>query len=302
VSNGSTIAGLFPEAAGVPVTTVLSWFLPYTLELAAVSMAIVLAVAIPLGRLSAGNRNRPVDHAARALSFSGFALPTYIVGSLLLMFCVIVFGTGTGFFAHPPWCPGGENTFDEFVGSWPSLTCSSQFQPPSWLTLGVISHPTGFPTADAFLNGAPWVGVDTLLRLILPAIVVAFAHLGLLLRYVRNSTLEVMNLDYVRTARAVGIPERRVVARHAGRNSMTVTVTMLAVSFATFFGWFPIAELLFGLNGVGLLVALSAESGNGGLDFAMITGATLTLTFLVVVSNVIADLIVAYMDPRIRLG
>jgi peptide/nickel transport system permease protein len=302
VSNGSTVGNLFPEAAGQPVTTVLSWFLPYTLELAVVSMAIVLAVAIPLGRISAGNRNRPVDHVARALSFSGFALPSYFIGSLMIILTVILLGTGTGFFAHPPWCPGGETTFDEVIGSWPSFLCYPNAQFPSWLSLGVISHPTGFPTVDAFLNGAPWLGLDSLLRLILPALVIAFAHLGLLLRYVRNSTLEVMNLDYVRTARAEGVSEHQVVTRHAGRNSMTVTVTMLAVSFATFFGWFPIAELLFGLNGVGLIVALAAESGNGGLDFGVITGATLTLTFLVVISNVIADLIVAYLDPRIRLG
>ncbi|MCI4365254.1 MAG: ABC transporter permease [Thermoplasmata archaeon] len=302
VSNGSTVAFAFPETAGQPVTTVLSWFLPYTIELVALAMGILLVVALPLGRLGAANRNRPVDHAARALSFTGFALPTYLLGSILITVFVLVVGYKSGFFGQSAWCPAGETTWQEVLGSWPSSFCFPDNQYPGWLTMGVISHPTGFPTLDAFLNGAPWLGADTLLRLIFPAVVIAFAHLGLLLRYVRNGTLEVMNLDYVRTARASGFSERVVVNWYTARNSLTLTVTVLAVSFATFFGWLPIAELLFQLNGVGLIVALGAQSGGGGIDYGIITGATLTLTFMVVVANVIADIIVAYLDPRVRLG
>jgi ABC-type dipeptide/oligopeptide/nickel transport system permease component len=213
-----------------------------------------------------------------------------------------VVGTRTGFFAQTGWCPLGETTWNEVIGSWPNSLCYPGNQYPSWLTMGLISHPTGFPTVDAFLNGNPWLGTDTLLRLVLPAVVIAFAHIGLILRYVRNSTLEVMNLDYVRTARSVGFSEKVVANRYTGRNSMAITVTVLAVSFATFFGWLPIAELLFQLNGVGLIIALAAQTGGGGYDFAVITGATLTLTFMVVIANVIADIIVAYLDPRVRLG
>ena len=69
-----------------------------------------------------------------------------------------------------------------------------------------------------------------------------------------------------------------------------------------FFGWLPIAELLFQLNGVGLIFALAAQNSGGGVDFGIITGSTLTLTFLVVIANVIADLVVAGIDPRVRLG
>jgi peptide/nickel transport system permease protein len=190
-------------------------------------------------------------------------------------------------------------SWNEVLGSWPNTLCFAGDQYPAWITSGYISHPTGFPTVDAFLNGAPWLGFDTLLRLVLPALVIAFAHLGLLLRYVRNSSLEVMNLDYVRTARAEGIRERDVVNRYVGRNSMSLTVTVLAVSFATFFGWLPVAETVFSLNGVGLMVALSAQQP---IDFAVLTGATLILIFMVVIANVFADLIVAYIDPRVRLG
>jgi peptide/nickel transport system permease protein len=302
VDNSSSVANVLPGIGGLPVTTVLGWFLPYTLELVGVAMALLLVIAIPLGRIAAANRNRPVDQTARAISFAGFAMPTYLLGSLLLVVAVIAVGSRTGYFSASPWCPMGEDTWAEFTGSWPSTLCFVGNQYPSWISLGVATHPTGFPTVDAFLNGAPWLGVDSLLRILLPAVVIAFAHLGLLLRYVRNSTLEVMNLDYIRAARADGVPERTILRRHAGRNSMTMTVTVLAVSFATFFGWLPIAEFLFRINGVGLAVALAAQPSAGGIDFAMITGATLVLTFMVVIANVIADLIVAYLDPRVRLG
>jgi peptide/nickel transport system permease protein len=299
VSNYSTVAATFPGTGGVPVSTVLSWFLPYTLELVGLSMVILLAIAIPVGRLAATRRNQPADHAARALSFSGFAIPTYLFGSILITAAAIAIGSSTGYFVHTPWCPLGEVSWNEVLGSWPNSLCYSGDQYPVWITSGFISHPTGFPTADAFLNGAPWLGLDSLLRLVLPALVIAFAHLGLILRYVRNSTLEVMHLDYVRTARAAGFSEKVVVNRYVGRNSMSVTVTVLAVSFATFFGWLPVAETLFNLNGVGLMVALSAQAP---VDFAVLTGATLILIFMVVSANVIADLLVAYLDPRVRLG
>jgi len=299
VSNDSTVSGTYPGTGGLPVSTVLSWFLPYTIELVGLAMVILLAIAIPVGRMAAAHRNQATDHAARALSFSGFAIPTYLFGSILITVTVIAIGSASGYFAHSPWCPGGEVSWNEVVGSWPNSLCFSGDHYPTWITSGFISHPTGFPTVDSFVNGAPWLGVDSVIRLVLPAFVIAFAHLGLILRYVRNSSLEVMGLDYVRTARAEGVPERTVVHRHVGRNSMTLTVTVLAVSFATFFGWLPIVESIFSLNGVGLMVALSAQAP---IDFGVLTGATLILIFMVVTANVIADLIVAYLDPRVRLG
>jgi peptide/nickel transport system permease protein len=286
-----------------PVTTVLSWFLPYTLELAALSLAIILLVAIPLGNLAAVNRNRPVDQSARILSFSGFALPGFLLASLALMGAVIALGSSTGFFVHPPWCPSGETSFAEFQGSWPVNTC---FQLtgnayPSWLTDGYVSHPTGFPTVDALIHGENWLAIDSVLRMLIPAMTIAFGSIALLLRFVRNSMLEVMNLDFVRTARAEGIPERTVIKRHAGRNSLNVTVTVLGLTFAYFIGGFPITELVFQLRGVGYLLALSVQATNG-IDFGIVFGATLLFTFIVVIANIIVDVLYAYLDPRVRLG
>jgi ABC-type dipeptide/oligopeptide/nickel transport system permease component len=305
VGNGSTAGETFSEAKGQSVASVLSWFLPYTLELAALSLALILMISIPLGNLAAVNRNRPVDQAARVLSFSGFALPTYLLGSLVLIGFVLLLIAATGFTTHPPWCQGGggELTWNEFLGSWPQFpACWSNGVYPTWLTEGVISHPTGFPTVDAIIHGQYWLAVDTLVRIILPALVIAFGSVAALLRFVRNSMLEVMNLDFVRTARAEGIPEKTVVKRHAGRNSLNVTITVLGLTFAAFIGGFPVIEYVFQLNGVGLILALSVQTTRGQIDFGLVFGATLLFTYIVVVANIIVDVLYAYLDPRIRLG
>lgn len=301
--TNSPLAGLIK---GEPVATVLAWLLPYTLELAVFSLLIILAVAIPLGNLSAVYRNRPIDQASRVMSFSGFALPSFLLATLALLAFVLLLGTST--LVHTPWCPSGETAYSELTGSWPvGLSCSlpggnnpANFYYPNWLTVGVISHPTGFPTIDALIHGDGWLAFDTVIRMLLPALVIAFGSIAILLRFVRNSMLEVMNLDFVRTARAKGAPESTVVKRHAGRNSLNVTITVLGLTFAFFIGGFPIIEDVFQLNGVGLILTYSVLPG--AEDFALIFGATLLFTFLVVAANIIVDVLYAYLDPRVRLG
>ncbi len=301
VGNQSAVTYTYPEAKAQAVTTVLGWFLPYTLELAALSLAIIMAIGIPLGNLSAVYRNRPVDQASRVMSFSGFALPTFLLGSLVLAAVLIGLGSINGY--HSFFCSTGT-TFQDFTGSWPQPYCyaapdPSNFGYPSWLTAGYISHPTGFPTVDALIHGQWWLAFDTVLRMVLPALIIAYGTIALLLRFVRNSMLEVMNLDFVRTARAKGVPERTVVRRHAGRNSLNVTVTVLGLTFASFVGGFPVIELLFNLHGVGQLLAYSVITP---IDIGLVFGTTLLFTFLVVGANLIVDVLYAYLDPRVRLG
>jgi peptide/nickel transport system permease protein len=301
VGNSSDVVSVYGEARGQPVTTVLAWFLPYTLELAALSLAIIMAIGIPLGNLSAVYRNRPVDQASRVMSFSGFALPTFLLGSLVLAGFLIGLGGLNGW--HSYFC-SGQSTLTDLTGSWPPGYCYANPDPtnfgyPSWLTDGYISHPTGFPTIDAAIHGQWWLALDTIIRMILPALIIAYGTIALLLRFVRNSMLEVMNLDFIRTARSKGVPERSVVKRHAGRNSLNVTITVLGLTFAAFVGGFPVIELIFGLRGVGQLLAYSIIYP---ADIGLIFGTTLLFTFLVVAANLIVDLLYAYLDPRVRLG
>ena len=293
--------------AGHPVSTALGWLLPYTLELALLSLLIIMVVAIPLGNLSAVYRNRPVDQASRVMSFSGFALPSFLLATLIVLAFTLIVGTGQ--LIHTPWCPGGETAFAEVTGSWPSAVgggCGyaggdpANFYYPSWLTYGIISHPTGFPTVDSIIHGQGWLALDTVLRMALPALVIAFGAIAILLRFVRNSMLEVMNLDFVRTARAKGVPESTVIKRHAGRNSMNVTITVLGLTFAFFLGGFPIIEDVFQLNGIGYVLLLAVIPN--APDFALIFGTTLLFTFIVVIANLIVDVLYAFLDPRVRLG
>jgi len=302
VANQSTAGTTISVAKGQPVVTVLGWFLPYTLELAALSLIIILAVALPLGNLAAVNRNRPVDQVARVMSFSGFALPGFLLSTLVLMGVVIAISSVTGPTVSTPWCHAGEATWSEFYGSWPQPNCFPGGTYPLWMHGSYQTGPTGFPTVDALLHHQYWLGLDTIIRMLLPAFVIAFGSVAILLRFVRNSMLEVMNLDFVRTARAEGIPEQRVIKRHAGRNSLNVTVTVLGLTFAFFIGGFPVIEDVFHLRGVGLLLQLAASNNPGTLDFALIFGSTLLFTIIVVLANIIVDVIYAYLDPRVRLG
>lgn len=277
----------------LPVATVLSWYLPYTLELAAIALTLILLIAIPIGNYSAVYRNRPIDQGARILSFSGFALPSFILATLVLVAATVL---GGGF---TPQCNHQSFPFYQFYGSWPPAVCLPGDSYPTWLSSQFASSPTGFPTIDALIHGQYWLAGDTLFRMILPACVIAFGAVAAILRFVRNSMLEVLNMDFVRTARSKGVSEARVVSRHAGRNSLNVTVTVLGLTFAGFIGGFPIIEEVFYLKGIGLMLALSIQPP---YDFGLIFGSTLLFTIIVVIANIIVDILYAYLDPRVRLG
>ncbi len=297
VGNFTAAAAAQPVITGQPVTTVLGWMLPYTVELALLSLAIILIVAIPLGRLSAVYRNRPIDQASRVMSFSGFAIPSFLLGSLALIGAVLVVYN----FNLASACNG---PFNALHGSWPAAGCMAGLTPannnyPPWLVSGVQSTPTGFPTIDAAIHGQWSLAGDTILRIIIPAMIIAYGSIAVLLRFVRNSMLEVMNLDFIRTARAKGVTEHVVTKRHAGRNSLNVTITVLGLTFAFFIGGFPIIEEVFGLNGVGRALALSVLQP---YDFGLIFGTTILFTLIVVIANIMVDVVYAYLDPRVRLG
>lgn len=291
VNYHSNAANYFSLTTSVPVTTVLGWYLPYTLELAALSLIIILAIAIPLGNYSAVYRNRPIDQAARVMSFSGFALPGFLLATLVLFAAVILSGGATAT------CSSQSTHYFDWYGSWPQFPqCTNQ---PTWIGSYLQTSPTGFPTVDAILHGNWFLAGDSVRRMVLPALVIAYGSVAAILRFVRNSMLEVLNLDFIRTARAKGVAEAQVVSRHAGRNSLNVTVTVLGLTFAGFIGGFPIIEDVFDLHGVGLLLAKSIQPTQ---DFGLIFGTTLLFTIIVVVANILVDVLYAYLDPRVRLG
>jgi peptide/nickel transport system permease protein len=296
VGNYSVAAETVPAIAGQPVTTALGWLLPYTIELAGLSLLLILIAAIPLGQLAAKYRNRPLDQAARVFSFSGFAIPAYLLAALTLIGLVILLTEN-----HLGGCSGA---YLQVYGSWPQPLCMAGSSPannnyPPWLLFGTVSTPTGFPTIDAALHGQWGLAADTVLRMLFPALIIAYGSVAVILRFVRNSMLEVMNLDFVQVARAKGVSESVVIKRHVGRNSLNVTVTVLGLTFASFIGGFPIIEYVFGLQGVGRALALSVQQP---YDLGLIFGGTILFALIVIFANLIVDVVYAFLDPRVRLG
>lgn len=138
--------------------------------------------------------------------------------------------------------------------------------------------------------------LDTARHLVLPVTVLSLISIATLGRYVRSSMLEVLNLDYVRTARGAGVPERVVVLRHALRNAAIPVVTVAVLTIPELFLGAVITETIFALPGMGRLFIESAN----GRDYPVLLGILMIAATLVVVANLIADLLYARLDPRIR--
>ncbi|HKF15801.1 MAG TPA: ABC transporter permease [Candidatus Dormibacteraeota bacterium] len=138
--------------------------------------------------------------------------------------------------------------------------------------------------------------IDLLTHLVMPATVLSFFYLSIWSRFVRSSTLEVLSQDYVRTARAKGMPERRVVYLHALRNSIVPLVTLVGLELPGLFAGGLVVEVVFSWPGIGLMAFERAK----GYDFTMVMGVTTFVAILVVFGNLLADLLYAVLDPRIR--
>ena len=254
---------------GRPVADDIRTFLPNTIELSAVAMAIAMVIAIPLGMVSATHRNGIGDHLARVLALFGVSAPGFWVAMVLQLI----------FYYRLGWVedPGGR------------------------LSNAVLrSHPvqdvTGFLLFDAAVTGN-WVAFrDALEHLVLPSITLALPLIALISRMVRSSMLEVLQQDYVRTARAKGLAERIVIGRHAFRNAIIPTLTVVALSFGWLLTGTVVTEVVFYWPGIGQYAVGAVMS----FDFPAIIAFTAISATIFVLINLVADLAYAYLDPRVR--
>ena len=138
---------------------------------------------------------------------------------------------------------------------------------------------------------------DRVQHLVLPVLTLAIIGIAGYSRFMRASMLEVINADYVRTARAMGLIERRVLLKHAFRNALIPLMTLAAIDFGTFFGGAVITETIYSLDGMGLYFINSLQAGE---TYAVMAWLLITAT-MVVIFNLIADVILGFLDPRIRL-
>lgn len=242
-----------------PASEMLGERIPMTMMLGGMALILSLVIAIPLGTFVAIRKHSLADYSATFMTFGMMALPSFFIGLLLqLMALKMQDVNGGGMVLYTAGAP-------DCIGD--ILTC---FREP----------------------------VEVFRRLILPVSVLSMIQVASWSRYQRSEMLGVLASDFVKSARAKGIPERRVILRHAVRNTMMPIVTIAAMDVAMLFGGAVITESVFGLPGMGTLLLDSVRQRDVvvALDIVMIG------TILVLVCNTVADVLYGMLDPRVRVS
>ncbi|NNC92892.1 MAG: ABC transporter permease [Acidimicrobiia bacterium] len=273
-----------------PVNQLLIERLPLTIELAVSALAIAVLVGVPLGVIAARKHNTAVDTGTMAFANIGVSMPVFWLGLMLAyVFALVLKDTPL---ALPPSGRLSAGVFSvPYYEAW------------SWdLQEGGLAAKFHEFIANHYMFNSVITGQWDLLRdavkhMILPAVALATIPLAIIARITRSSLLEVMGKDYIRTARAKGAKEKRVVRRHALRNSLLPVVTIIGLQMGLLLGGAVLTETVFNLAGVGraLFDAIT------GRDYAIVQGFTVVIAAGYVVVNLLVDLSYAYLDPRIRV-
>ncbi len=239
---------------------------PATIELTLAAMLIASLVGILTGMIAAARQNSWFDGTSMVAALFGFSMPIFWLGIMLILL----------FAAYLNWFPISgrlDYTID-------------------------LARRTNLYILDGILSGN-WAAVANALRhLVLPAVTLSTVPLAIIARMTRSSLLEVLRQDYVRTARAKGLSERKVVTRHALKNAFIPVVTVIGLNVGSLLGGAILTETIFAWPGVGRLVvdAIFAR------DYPLVQGAVLVIALLFVMVNLAVDLSYAYLDPRIHYG
>ncbi|MFT6073634.1 MAG: peptide/nickel transport system permease protein [Yoonia sp.] len=253
--------------AAAPVTEVFPNKLAATMELAFSAGFVAVFLGIWMGTFAGARRNRLPDHITRIVAVAGASLPLFWLGILLLII----------FWANLGWAPIGRS--DAII--WAS-----------------IPHPTGLYTVDALLAGNMAAFWDALWHLALPALTLGYGATAIIARMMRSSLVEELQQDYVDAARAKGLPERLVLRKHARRNALIPTVTVIGLTFGFLLQGTITAEIIFRWPGLGRWMAASVVRG----DQATIMTYVLFTSVLFLMVNLIVDVIYAHLDRRVVLG
>lgn len=246
------------------VTKDLAQFMPATIELATAAVLFALLLGLPLGIFAAIRRDGPIDHLARLVSLIGVSIPIFWLATVSLVL----------FYATLHWTVGPGRL-------------GPQIERPVYVT--------GLYTVDSLIAGDLETFRDAASHLVLPGLVLASSVMGIVTRVTRSSMLEVLSQDYTRTARAKGLREARVVARHALRNALIPTVTVLGLAYGGLLSGAVMTETIFAWPGLGRY-AFQAVITN---DFPAIMGVTFVIGIMYVIVNLVVDLLYGWLDPRI---
>ncbi|MBS3885658.1 MAG: ABC transporter permease [Dethiobacter sp.] len=242
---------------GRPVLTEILERLPATLKLMTFSFFISIIVAIPIGIYSATHRHSLFDHLAATGSFLGLSLPSFWFGLLMIYIFAI-------------WL--------------------------NWLPSGGMITPWFDPSAYPLLIRPFVIFWEHTRYLLMPAIVLSLSNIGSWSRYMRSSMLDVISQNYIQTARANGVPERKVVYKHALRNALTPLVTLMGLDLPGFFAGAVVTEQIFAWPGMGRLFISAA----GNRDYQVLMGIIMITAVLVLLGNLLADLMYRFLDPRVN--
>jgi peptide/nickel transport system permease protein len=236
-----------------------------TLELSVAAMLIASLVGIAAGVISAVRQYSVFDYGSMFMALIGVSMPIFWLGLMLMYFLAVMF---------------------------PIM--------PMMGRIGMGSEPevvTGLMLVDTLLAGESEGFVDAMHHLVLPSITLATIPMAIVARITRSAMLEVLNKDYVRTARAKGMGEAVVILRHALRNAFLPVVTVLGLNLGLLLGGAVLTETIFSWPGLGRYVVDSLMAR----DYAAVQGCILVFAGLMAFINLIVDLVYAVLDPRIRV-
>jgi peptide/nickel transport system permease protein len=245
------------------VSTQIARKLPHTIELTVAAMAIALVAGLALGILSAVYKGRWIDYVSMTVALAGVSVPVFWLGLLLIL-------------ALGSFLPISGNLNPEYL----------------------VTARTGFTLIDTLLMGDGAMFRDALLHLLMPALALSTIPLAMTARITRSALLEVLESDYIRTARAKGASPARVVLLHALRNAALPIVTLMGLEFGYLLGGAVLTETVFDWDGMGTYILTSVRE----TEYESIGGAVLVLAFTFVIVNLVVDLLYAFIDPRVRYG
>ncbi len=227
-----------------PVAALVGEKLPVTLQLGAMAFLIALCIGVPMGILSAAQRNRPLDYIANLVGLAGLSTPNFWLGIMLILLVSVKLG----------WLP-----------------------------------PSGYvPLSEDWRQ--------SLATTIMPAFVLGNSIAAVLMRHTRSAMLGALDQDYIRTARAKGLPEWRVVLRHAFRNALVPVVTLGALELGTLLSGAVLTEQVFSIPGFGKLVVDAVFNR----DYPVVQGVVLVTAGLFILLNLLADVLYVIINPRLR--
>jgi peptide/nickel transport system permease protein len=263
---GNVLRGDLGHSIGgnIPIANELRRRFPATMELSIFALTIAVVIAVPVGVISAVRRGSWIDTGTMMGSMIGISMPIFWLGLLLL------------------WIFGVKLDLLPFIG---------RLSP----NVEIEAH-TGLHTIDAIITGN-WSALgDALTHLILPAVTVSTIPIAIIARITRSAMLEVLHMDYIRTARAKGLREGAVVRRHALRNALLPVVTVIGLQLGTLLAGAVLTETIFSWPGIGRWLFNSIQ----GRDYPIVQSVTLVVTVIFVVVNLLVDLSYAWLNPRIR--